>query len=169
MIKILFSCRRISQIHYRKQTIQFQVGCRYIIYQCSWGEEKGTQHTVLQNAMARACERAGADLVIGFHPNAPQGIDYINGMPVIYRLGKLVFGGSSSVKNFDALLVRTVFSLDGEKTAPEMQLIPVLCSSSSAEKSNDYKPVIAEGPEMERILDEIQADTPYLIRPAGVQ
>ena len=138
-------------------------GCSYIIYLCSWGEEKGTKHTNLQNAMARACERAGADLVIGSHPNGPQGIDYINGMPVVYSLGKLIFGGSAATKAYDALIVRAFFRIGDSKDTPKLQLIPVLCSSSSADKVNDYKPAVADGEDKTRILQGIQADSPYLI------
>lgn len=144
-------------------------GCRYIIYQCSWGDEKGTRHSNLQNAMARACERAGADLVIGHHPGSPQGIDYINDMPVIYSLGKLVSGGSSAAKSYDALLVRAVFTVSDRKSAPDLYLIPVLCTSSAAEKMNDYKPVLAVDQDSIRILNTVQSDTPYRIPSSLIQ
>ena len=137
-------------------------GCKYIIYQCHWGEEKGIRHTNLQNAMARACERAGADLVIGHRPNAPQGIDYINNMPVVYSVGRLVSGGSAAAKSYDALLVRAVFSTK-EKECPVLQLIPVLSSSSSGERINDFRPMIADDEGRTRILQSVQADSPYLI------
>ena len=140
-----------------------EIGCKYIVYHCYWGEEKDLRHNTIQNAMARACERAGADLVIGNGPNAPQGIDYINSMPVVYSLGKLVFGGSASVRSYDALLVRAYFNVNGEKKSPRIQLIPVLCSSSSKDRVNDYRPLIAEGEDRTRILNAIQQDTAYTI------
>ncbi len=158
----------IADYHIIEKDIQKlkDAGCRYIIYQCHWGEEKGTHHTNLQNAMARACRRAGADLVIGHHPNAPQGIDYIGGMPVVYSLGKLLTAGSNT---YDALIVRAVFTVSGEKETPMIQFIPVLRSSSYASKTNDFKPVIAAGEERKRILNAIQADSPYLISISGDQ
>lgn len=161
----------ISDYHIIENDIRIlkEAGCAYIIYQCHWGEDKGTHHTNLQNAMARACERAGADLVIGHHPNSPQGIDYINEMPVVYSLGKLVYGGSSGTKTYDALIARAVFSVNGDKETPVLQLVPVLCSSLSAEKTNDYRPVIAEGEDRIRILETIQADSPYLVFSASDQ
>ena len=35
--------------------------------------------------------RAGADIVIGHHPHVPQGIEFYNGIPIIYSLGNFAF------------------------------------------------------------------------------
>lgn len=139
-------------------------GCKYIICLCSWGNAADVHHTNLQNAMARACVRAGADLVVGLRPDSPQGIDYINGTPVIYSLGRLLTGESDSLKSYDALIIRAYFSKDTEKQCPRLQLIPVLSSSSADQKKNDYRPAVAQSEDYERILDTIQADSPFQIR-----
>jgi hypothetical protein len=39
----------------------------------------------------RALIRAGADAVIGHHPHVPQGIEWLNGKPIVYSLGNFVF------------------------------------------------------------------------------
>ena len=39
----------------------------------------------------RALIRAGADAVIGHHPHVPQGIEYLDGKPIVYSLGNFVF------------------------------------------------------------------------------
>jgi len=39
----------------------------------------------------RALVRAGADAVIGHHPHVPQGIEYLDGRPIVYSLGNFVF------------------------------------------------------------------------------
>ena len=39
----------------------------------------------------RALVRAGADAVIGHHPHVPQGIEYLDGKPIVYSLGNFVF------------------------------------------------------------------------------
>ena len=44
----------------------------------------------LADAFRRAAE-AGADLVIGHHAHVPQGIQFVNGVPVCYSLGNFVF------------------------------------------------------------------------------
>ncbi len=142
-------------------------GAVYVIYQCHWGTEYSESHTVLQEAMARRCYRAGADLVVGHHPHVVQGIDYIGDMPVVYSLGNLMFGGTIDLKTFDGLLVQAAFPL-AEKGTPTLRLIPVLTSSRAAERINDYRPAVAGGEDWLRILETVQRDTPFsLAEPAG--
>lgn len=42
-------------------------------------------------ALARGLVRAGADAVIGHHPHVPQGIEWVDGRPVLYSLGNFIF------------------------------------------------------------------------------
>ncbi len=42
-------------------------------------------------AAFRAIADAGADCVIGHHPHVPQGIEWLNGRPIVYSLGNFVF------------------------------------------------------------------------------
>ncbi len=42
-------------------------------------------------AQFRALARSGADLVIGHHPHVPQGMERVDGVPVLYSLGNFVF------------------------------------------------------------------------------
>lgn len=136
-------------------------GAEYIIYQCHWGKEYSGNHNALQEAMARRCKRAGADLVIGHHPHVVQGIDIIGDMPVVYSLGNLVFGGTVNLKTWDGLLVQAVFYPKEEKRSTALRLIPILTSSSSADRINDYRPVPAGNDDWLRILRAVQADTPF--------
>ncbi len=41
--------------------------------------------------LARGIVRAGADAVFGAHPHVPQGLEWVDGKPVIYSLGNFVF------------------------------------------------------------------------------
>ncbi len=136
-------------------------GAEYIIYQCHFGQEYSALHNVLQEAMARRCERAGASLVIGHHPHVVQGMDYIGDMPVVYSLGNLLFGGTLQLQTYDGLLVQAVFDPENEKRSPELRLIPVMTSSLAGEQINDYHPVPAVGEDWLRILRAVQADTPF--------
>ena len=55
----------------------------------------GTQYThtpePVQRVVARALVDAGADLVVGGHPHWVQGIDAVDGVPVLHSLGNFVF------------------------------------------------------------------------------
>ncbi len=42
-------------------------------------------------ATARGIIRAGADAVIGHHPHVPQGLEWMDGRPILYSLGNFVF------------------------------------------------------------------------------
>jgi poly-gamma-glutamate synthesis protein (capsule biosynthesis protein) len=42
-------------------------------------------------ALARGLIRSGADAVIGHHPHVPQGVEWVDGKPIVYSLGNFVF------------------------------------------------------------------------------
>ena len=144
------------------QTLR-EKGAEFVIYQCHWGTEYDPKHNALQEAMARACHRAGADLVIGHHPHVVQGIDFIDDMPVIYSLGNLMFGGTIRLSTYDGLLLQASFFPDRKTDQIQLRLIPVLTSSSASQKINDYQPRIAMGDDALRILEKVQKDTPFLL------
>ena len=144
------------------QTMKEQ-GAEVIIYQCHWGVEYEENHNVLQEAMARACQRAGADLVIGHHPHVVQGIDYIEEMPVVYSLGNLMFGGTIRLSVWDGMLVQATVRPRETENRISLKLIPVLTSGSAAQKINNYQPVIARDEDALRILRKIQKDTPVTL------
>ena len=140
-----------------------QNGADYIIYQCHWGVEYSANHNVLQEAMARTCQRAGADLVIGHHPHVVQGIDWIDNMPVIYSIGNLMFGGTIKLTTYDAILVQLKYYPNRNLSKAELQIIPILTSTSADLKINDYRPTLAFGSDSLRILRQVQKDTGFLL------
>lgn len=140
-----------------------EAGCEFIVYQCHWGKEYEPHRSALQEAMARACVRAGADLVVGHHPHVVQGIDVIKGVPVIYSLGNLCFGGTISLSGYDAILARVRIVFGKGKPRVSVTPVPILTSSRADEGVNDYCPVVAEGADAERILRKVQKDSGILI------
>jgi len=136
-------------------------GAEFVIYQCHWGTEYDENHNNLQEAMARACARAGADLVIGHHPHVVQGISWIDETAVVYSLGNLMFGGTIHLTTYDGLIVRALFYPERKSNRVELFLIPVLTSSKAREHINDYQPILADGEDALRILNLIQSDTPW--------
>ena len=140
-----------------------QKGAEFIIYQCHWGTEYDANHNALQEAMARACQRAGADLVIGHHPHVVQGIDWIEGMPVVYSLGNLVFGGTIRLSTYDGILVQAVFNPSSQTERIQLKVIPIMTSGAARQKANDYQACIATGDDALRILKKVQQDTGFLL------
>ena len=138
-------------------------GCDYVIMQCHWGNEGDGKHGKLQEAMARACAREGADLVIGYLPYAVQGIFQIEGMPVVWNLGSLLSDNSVRQKTYDTLAVQVLFDYVNKEKKPVIRLIPLQSSSSAAQGENDYRPSPAEKEESEHIMNLIQTDTGFRI------
>jgi poly-gamma-glutamate synthesis protein (capsule biosynthesis protein) len=136
-------------------------GCGIVIYQCHWGKEYSEHHNLLQEAMARACIRAGADLVIGHHPHVVQGMDVIDGVPVLYSLGNLMFGGTIRLETYDGLLAR--ICIRPENGDIVLRLIPILTSGEAENGINDYCPLPAREEDRIRILRRIQQDTPFAV------
>ena len=136
-----------------------KMNCEFIVYQCHWGTEYDPHHNAMQEAMARACIRNGADLVIGHHPHIVQGTDIIDGVPVVYSLGNLCFGGTIHLEEYDAVLARAAicFSKDGHHLS--LEIIPIMTSSSSHDEINDFQPVPAIGDDAARIIYRVQSDS----------
>lgn len=138
-------------------------GADFIIYQCHWGTEYDPNYNVLQEAMARACARAGADLVIGHHPHVVQGMDWIGSMPVIYSLGNLMFGGTIRLTEYDGLMAQVIFYPHRQEDRLEIRLIPILTSGEAKNGRNNYQPCIALDEDGLRILKKVQKDTGWLL------
>jgi poly-gamma-glutamate synthesis protein (capsule biosynthesis protein) len=68
-----------------RTTSDFQVACIH------WGEEYTKEHNVYQERLARLLIQNGIDVVIGHHPHVTQDVELIEGVPVFYSLGNLVF------------------------------------------------------------------------------
>lgn len=66
----------------------------FVVVYVHWGEERKESPNEVQQTLAHNIVSAGADLVIGAHPHVLQGIEYYNGVPIVYSLGNFVFGSS---------------------------------------------------------------------------
>lgn len=65
-----------------------------VVVYLHWGDLNANAPVDYQKQMAREFAEAGADLIIGSHAHAFQGIEYINGVPVIYNMGNFIYGRS---------------------------------------------------------------------------
>ena len=141
-----------------------QAGCDVIIYLCHWGTEYDPNRNAQQEQIAAAAAAAGVDVLIGGHPHVVQGIDSVGSMPVIYSLGNLMFGGTHDMTTFDGMLVQLRLRFRGEQYAGcTVELIPILTSGRASENVNDFCPVPAIGADASRILNSVQADTPFAL------
>ena len=115
--------------------------CERIICLMSWGEDKASEHSVVQEAMAHRCVRAGADLVVGSHPGVIQGAEYTCGVPVIYSTGDLLDGSNTAKpKAQQGMLVRAAFSFEEGEEPLKLTVIPIQPCGTKTKDKNDYSP-----------------------------
>lgn len=93
-------CARIAEA---KRNADYVITCIHA------GNEKGTALQDEQIALARACADNGADLVVGTHPQKAQGIEYYNGVPIVYSLGNFWYGG----ENTNCILLSATLGANG--------------------------------------------------------
>ena len=63
----------------------------------------------MQKTTAQDYLNAGADIIVGGHAHALQGIDYNNGKPIVYNLGDFIFNNGTE----DTGILQIKFLADG--------------------------------------------------------
>lgn len=64
--------------------------CDYLVVYLYWGMENDEKPQEPQRMLAKQLIDAGADLVVGCHSDAPQGIEFYKGKPIVYSLGNFL-------------------------------------------------------------------------------
>lgn len=115
-------------------------GAEVVICAFHWGEEGRYRPTASQERQARAAIDAGADIVYGHHPHVLQKIEHYGDGVIFYSMANFSFGGNSSPKDYDTVLLQQeiIRDLDGTISMGELHIIP--CSVSSAKNINNYQP-----------------------------
>jgi poly-gamma-glutamate capsule biosynthesis protein CapA/YwtB (metallophosphatase superfamily) len=114
-----------------------------------WGMEYATDPLPGQRATARALIRAGADAIIGHHPHIPQGVEIIEGKPVLYSVGNFLFG-SVNFKQTHNIVVRLVINAE-EKRVIRSELYAV----HGIYRENEHRLRILEGSEAHEAWEEL--------------
>lgn len=84
----------------------------YVIAFVHWGTEGDDRYGADQVNLARRFVAAGADVIIGGHTHCLQGMQYIDGVPVIYSLGNFWFSTSALDTGMAQVVIREDGSLD---------------------------------------------------------
>lgn len=125
-----------------------------IIMTYHWGIEREYEQNSTQENIARYAIELGADLVLGHHPHVVQGIECYQGKYIVYSLGNFVFGGNKNPKDKDTMIFRQTFHYeDNVLVGTDVEIIP--CSLSGKTDVNDYRPIVLEGEEKERVYQKI--------------
>jgi poly-gamma-glutamate capsule biosynthesis protein CapA/YwtB (metallophosphatase superfamily) len=115
----------------------------YVIITLHWGVEYEPFPTVMQRQQARQLIEAGADALIGHHPHVVQSFESIDGKPVFYSLGNLIFDNPNP-QTHEGILVKLEFT----KTQQAVEIIPY--------KAVLGKPLIMSDEDRVKMLDRFQ-------------
>ena len=145
----------------RKMAELKSAGCEKTVMLLNWSDGNETSHTIVQEAMAHRSVRAGADLVAGNRQGIVQGLDLIEGVPVIYSTGDLLNGSTSKKpRTQQGILVRAVFSFESEQSQVSLTVIPIMPYGKADTKANEYIPVHGlPADQFEKIINVIWNDS----------
>ena len=99
----------------------------------------------------RGLVHAGADAVIGHHPHVPQGMEWVDGRPVVYSLGNFVFRQSTRWADRGLAAELTVLP-DGTK---RLALLPLAAG---------YTPVFLGGADSARVIAHVDSSSARIPR-----
>lgn len=119
--------------------------CDFLVAYVHWGTEKESEPDWAQLEQGPGLKEAGADLIIGAHPHVLQGLESIDGVPVVYSLGNFWFNSFT----LDTCVVKVTVNEEGIKS---FQFLPALqkgCVTS-----------LTYGEEKQRVLDYVQSLSP---------
>jgi len=97
-----------------------------LIVAMHWGVEYKNAGSAGQRALARVLVEKGADVVVGHHPHWVQNSEQLDGKPIYYSLGNLIFDQMWSEETKKGLLVKLTF--EGTKLVSE-ELLPTYMSA----------------------------------------
>ena len=92
--------------------------CDILVAYVHWGTENTTVLEDAQINMAREYIDAGVDAVIGGHTHCLQGMEYYNGVPIVYSVGNFWFNS----KTLDSCVI--TLNIDREMKT-EISLLPL--------------------------------------------
>lgn len=117
-------CRQISDFRKEHPTV-------HIVVTLHWGVEYQNTPTSHQREQAKQLVAAGADAIIGHHPHVIQSFEEIEGKPVFYSMGNLIFD-NKNIKTHEGILVKLIMRKDQIK----VKAIPY--------RSHDNVPVVMD-------------------------
>lgn len=93
--------------------------CDYLIAYIHWGDEGTNDYNDLQQQLGREFLESGADIVVGGNPHVLQGMEYVDGKPIVYSLGDFWFNDETKYTG----LLKLSIGRDGLK---EMSFVPCM-------------------------------------------
>ena len=122
--------------------------CDYLIAYIHWGTEDSNYLNSEQQKWGREFLASGADIVIGGHPHVLQGIEYVDGKPIIYSLGDFWFNHETKYTG----VLKLNIQYEGLK---EMSFVPCL-------QTNFTTQYLERSEEQEELYDFLEELSPNI-------
>ena len=121
--------------------------CDYLIAYMHWGTEDSNYLNEQQQSEGRQLLDAGADIVVGGHPHVLQGMEYVDGKPIVYSMGDFWF--NSQTKPTGLLQLRI-----DENGLKEMAFVP----ASQTEYRVEYLDETSEQEEFYQFMEDLSVN-----------
>ncbi len=118
--------------------------CDLLILTIHWGPNWPSEPKPVHRKMARIAFENGVDLILGHSAHRLQGIEIIDGKPVVYDMGNLLFDCKLKKEGRDSALFRLHLSAKGVR---KIEVLPLQAKNGHT--------VQAEGAEAESVLSEM--------------
>ncbi len=147
--------------------LKSEEGCAAVVLMYHGGTQYRVKHNKQQKEDMRYAIDSGADLVIGHHPHALQGIEVYNNRNIVYSLGNFCYGGNRKPREVEypsmVMQVRMRFDSAGQYLAQQLIIHPY--EISATRPRNNYQPYPVTGDKALAAMETIQADTPFPLNP----
>ncbi len=140
--------RTLDPTRYLKVIEEAAANSDFCVAYVHWGSENTDLVEKSQKDLAKKYAAAGADLIIGDHSHCLQGLDYVDGIPVIYSLGNFWFNSKTVDTGYLSVVLDENFSI---KT---IQFVPCVQEGCKTRK--------AEGDKKGAILSYLQGISDYV-------
>ncbi len=127
----------------------------FVVVYVHWGSENTDLVDDSQKKLAAEYVAAGADLIIGDHSHCLQGIDYVEGVPVIYSLGNFWFNSRTIDTGYVRAVLDTPRDYEEPVTLRSFEFVPCI--------QKGCRTLLAQQEDKERILSYLQGISRYAL------
>lgn len=145
--------------------LKTEEGVNAVVFTFHAGQEYGKHHNANQEKYAQYVIDAGADLVIMHHPHVVQGIGIYQNRSICYSIGNFAFGGNSSVRAMETVVIDAALTFDDDGSYLGQQLTLYPANISGTDPQNNFQPVLVSGDKAQEVMRLIQLDTDYELAP----
>lgn len=117
-------------------------GAQLIVVCMNWGKKENKKPNDGQRVWAHKAIDAGADLVLGYHPDHVQKVEAYEGRYIIYSLGVFCNGAEKEPEVWDSVIYRQSFGFLDGKLAKVWEPEQIPCRISSKYGKNNFQPKI---------------------------